>query len=180
MLTLEKGMVFEQLLVDLENEGYTCQTFIIPACAVNAPHRRDRVWVVAYSGCRYGERAEIRGEIKGSISEEENASLSERSTRNDRKGITANASSKGLQGNEQPGTPEEEERASLSITQCHWNESWLEVAPRLCGMDARVPSRVDRFRALGNAIVPQVAASIMECIKSIDDAYSSPPSNTIS
>jgi DNA (cytosine-5)-methyltransferase 1 len=42
------GMVFEQVHIDLENEGYEVQAFIIPACAVNAPHRRDRVWFVAY------------------------------------------------------------------------------------------------------------------------------------
>ena len=34
-------------LFDLEGEGYTARPFVIPACAVDAPHRRDRVWVVA-------------------------------------------------------------------------------------------------------------------------------------
>lgn len=37
------------VLADLEAEGYACQSFVIPACAVNARHRRDRVWVVAYT-----------------------------------------------------------------------------------------------------------------------------------
>ena len=41
------NMGLDQVLSDLENKGYTCQPFIIPACAVNAPHRRDRVWIVA-------------------------------------------------------------------------------------------------------------------------------------
>ena len=44
-----RGMVFDQALSDLENEGYEVQPFIIPACGVNAPHRRDRVWIVAHS-----------------------------------------------------------------------------------------------------------------------------------
>jgi DNA (cytosine-5)-methyltransferase 1 len=43
------GMVFEEVQTDLENEGYEVQAFILPACAKNAPHRRDRVWVVAHS-----------------------------------------------------------------------------------------------------------------------------------
>jgi DNA (cytosine-5)-methyltransferase 1 len=34
---------------DLEREGYSVQTFIIPAVAVGAPHRRDRVWIVAHA-----------------------------------------------------------------------------------------------------------------------------------
>jgi DNA-cytosine methyltransferase len=42
------GMVFEQVQSDLEDEGYEVQPYIIPACAVDAPHRRDRVWFVAH------------------------------------------------------------------------------------------------------------------------------------
>ena len=37
----------DDVLFDLEREGYTWESFVIPACAVNAPHRRDRVWIVA-------------------------------------------------------------------------------------------------------------------------------------
>lgn len=42
-------MELDNCISDLEAEGYECQPFIIPACAVDAPHRRDRVWIVAYS-----------------------------------------------------------------------------------------------------------------------------------
>ncbi len=42
-------MALDDVLSDLEREGYTCQAFVIPACAVNAIHRRDRVWIVAYT-----------------------------------------------------------------------------------------------------------------------------------
>ena len=41
---------------DLEREGYSVQTFIIPAVAVGAPHRRERVWIVAnHKSTRAGE-----------------------------------------------------------------------------------------------------------------------------
>ncbi len=43
------GLVFDEVQSDLENEGYDVQPFILPACAVNAPHRRDRIWFIAYS-----------------------------------------------------------------------------------------------------------------------------------
>jgi len=36
----------DQVLLDLEAEGYSTRTFIVPACGVNAPHRRDRLWIV--------------------------------------------------------------------------------------------------------------------------------------
>ena len=41
------SMGLDQVLSDLEGENYTCQAFIIPACALDAPHRRDRIWIVA-------------------------------------------------------------------------------------------------------------------------------------
>ena len=41
------SMGLDTVLSDLEAEGYTCWTFVIPACAVDAKHRRDRVWIVA-------------------------------------------------------------------------------------------------------------------------------------
>ena len=43
------GMVFDEVQADLEAEGYEVLPFLLPACAVNAPHRRDRIWFVAYA-----------------------------------------------------------------------------------------------------------------------------------
>ncbi len=42
------GMVFDEVQADLEAEGYEVLPFLLPACAVNAPHRRDRIWFIAY------------------------------------------------------------------------------------------------------------------------------------
>ena len=44
----EQQYVLETVCQDLEREGYSVQPFVIPACAVGAPHRRDRVWIVAH------------------------------------------------------------------------------------------------------------------------------------
>ena len=43
----EQQYVIETICQDLEEEGYSVQPFLVPACAVGAPHRRDRVWIVA-------------------------------------------------------------------------------------------------------------------------------------
>lgn len=43
----EQEFVVETVCSDLEREGYAVQPFVIPACAVGAPHQRDRVWFVA-------------------------------------------------------------------------------------------------------------------------------------
>ena len=42
-------MYLDEVLSDLEGEAYTCWTFNIPACAFDAPHRRERIWIVAYA-----------------------------------------------------------------------------------------------------------------------------------
>lgn len=43
------NLALDQVLSDLDGAGYAAQTFIIPACAVDAPHRRDRVFILAYA-----------------------------------------------------------------------------------------------------------------------------------
>jgi len=44
----------DPVLSDLESEGYACRTFAIPACGVDAPHKRERVWIVAHSERKRG------------------------------------------------------------------------------------------------------------------------------
>ena len=43
------GLVFDEVCADLESQGYEVQPFLIPAASVNAPHRRDRIWFVAFN-----------------------------------------------------------------------------------------------------------------------------------
>lgn len=53
LISWNGGVVFEEVQADLENEGYEVFAFILPACSKDAPHRRDRVWIIAHSNlCR--------------------------------------------------------------------------------------------------------------------------------
>lgn len=49
LVNWNEGMVFNEVHADLEIEGYEVQSFVLPACGINAPHKRERVWIVAYS-----------------------------------------------------------------------------------------------------------------------------------
>ena len=52
------GMVFEEVQTSLEDKGYEVTSVILPACAVNAPHRRDRIWIIANRMCERSQRRE--------------------------------------------------------------------------------------------------------------------------
>jgi DNA (cytosine-5)-methyltransferase 1 len=205
LLSIDNGMVFEDCCASLEALGYEVQPFVIPACAVNAPHRRDRVWIVAHSNVPR-ERTGL-GEIPqahGEISQRDNDAQSEQSDchapdtesrrperqitgreserETTRRGRSNNGSGKiftdtgndGLQGGERAGSHEQRQAAHGSITERNsaWDEPWYSVALRTCvrnlddGVSGRLAGRgrVNKLKALGNAIVPQVAYQILLAI----------------
>lgn len=69
------GMVFDEVQADLETQGYEVTPFLLPACAVNAPHRRDRVWFVAYSQSNGGGRVRNSADGRESVCEGERVRL---------------------------------------------------------------------------------------------------------
>lgn len=67
---LRETFTLERICRDIEADGYEVQPVLIPACAVGAPHRRDRVFIVArrvtaYGEGEQGERAESRQSVYG-------------------------------------------------------------------------------------------------------------------
>ncbi len=125
LTSIQEGMVFEQVCTDLENEGYQVQSFIIPASAVNAPHQRYRVWIVAHSDS-IRNQSDLREKIpRGEDSETSHTEFSSRSnggsalsgSSGDEKQSTNVANS---ESNKQDGIPRE--------TQSEYDKrnSWVE------------------------------------------------------
>ena len=142
------SMALDTVLSDLEAEGYTAQAFVVPACAVDAPHRRDRVAIVANAG---RERLQRDGRREYA---QQPAYLCE---------TVANADSERLQGREQfssfsawGGYRKPEPCGSACKPRGDRGElpTW-PAEPGVGRVANGVPNRVDRIRCLGNAVVPQ-------------------------
>jgi len=169
ILSLEQGVVFEDLLSQMEGEGYEVRPVIIPACAVNAPHRRDRVWIIAHTK---------QPENYAPVNELSSQNSIERRNRRWHYGDTSRLR-RALQIAGPDSDAPDAEGAELDRSwrtrtgrkrsaDNGWDIPWIEVATRLCRVDARVSNRVDRLKALGNAIVPQVAYEIIKEIARIE------------
>lgn len=89
------GLVFNEVQADLEAEGYEVWPYVLPACAINAPHRRDRVWFVAYS--RHNSKRKA-----GSCTNDEGSKLASLHTKGQRRERQAifNSGLCDLQGND--------------------------------------------------------------------------------
>jgi DNA (cytosine-5)-methyltransferase 1 len=86
------GLVFDEVQAELEAQGYEVTPFLLPACSVNAPHRRDRIWFIAYSDNK--RRSSGLGEVQkenGEVSKWDNNAESS----NSNNGTSTNSNSIG-------------------------------------------------------------------------------------
>lgn len=107
------GLALDTVLSDLEAQGYTTETFIIPACGKNAWHRRDRVWIVAYTNrIRWQNEQEENGELLHNGNR--NRATKEQSRRKQQRGISQPSSifsnTKSKLGNERENGNDTEQR----------------------------------------------------------------------
>lgn len=216
----------DDVLFDLETLGYSCEALVVPACAVDAPHRRDRVWVLANAGRGNGERfsntsagnERDRGdagwqEASGWLGERSQDAAHPHGQRepqsggpepdergwfsNRRPAVAADAQGVGKREPSNKAEPVavggearkiagggglrshagraaddadggrhgEEDGALRSGRSRPELATWREVEPLVRGGNDGLPYRVDRLRALGNAIVPHVAYEFMTAIR---------------
>lgn len=163
------SMGLDDVLADLETEGYTFRTFVIPACAVGASHRRDRVWTVAHAAHMQRNGGEYHAGAGAGQASELGAGSGAHNV--------ANANHAGLQGRQEAGNAgSQRQRRNKQPERCSDNSRPARRAEsRLGGMadgfscwldeprervKAGVPERAARLKALGNAVHPDIPAMI--------------------
>lgn len=134
---------FDRVCDDLEEEAYSCRALDIPACAVDAPHIRHRLYWIAKGSCYVGKPDGNRWSSREPSSETLGQGNSVITTSSDDTFWTDSEWIKGPDGKSR------------------------RIKPGIRLLAYGVPSRVAKLRALGNAIVPQVAAEVIKCFMEI-------------
>jgi DNA (cytosine-5)-methyltransferase 1 len=167
------GLVFDEVCTDLENLGYQVAPFLIPACATNAPHRRERIWFVAYSDCNgrdkchneYEEQSNKRGIDAFSNTEQRSAIWNATDTYKWEQKFAAFHSGMGR------------------FEKFNAKDSWIDFPTQspICRGDDGIPTQLDgitfskwrkeSIMAYGNAIVPNVAFEIFKAIQQYETTY---------
>lgn len=210
------GSTFETVCDDLEISGYEVQPFIIPALSVGAPHKRERVWLIAhanssrepqskrinrnkwgrtFNSCekyvtsitphpeslRYGGR----GDGNNGIDRERFIRQDKQDDRNEIRCETAAGYEFNPSDTDIRSRGEDEIQTGRKINDvCNtgkWHEHWTEAITRIYGMDDGLPGGMDRLeqrykdrsrkfriKAMGNAIVPQIAHLIFKTILEVE------------
>ena len=176
------GLVFDEVQADLENEGYEVTPFLLPACAVNAPHRRDRIWFVAYSSSASQGAKELR-QIRrenGEISAKGTQTIYDATRPNGLKGTSSNSDSIGQEYREERKCTETRTQPNDKlIKRCNKlpgaDFKMFPSVPPICDGDDGLSDRLDgitfskwrneSIKAGGNAIVPQVVYQIFKAIE---------------
>lgn len=185
------GLVFEEVCTDLETEGYEVLPFIIPAAAVDAPHRRERVWIIAYTERNDGFQPKPGGdgkekEAEGIIGKENRApgklggadNIHNAWAQSDRCPVAHPYGKCSQNDGDETEIDREKDKGRKAERSIHryLPDYWKDwpTQPPICTGDDGFPGelagitfpswRKESIKAMGNAIVPQVAYEIFKAI----------------
>ena len=168
------GRGLDRVLGDLASLGYDAWWDCIPASAVGAPHRRDRLWLVGYtnrSTCEWGAGSVSGTQATVGSARKLDGNFADRfehAGQGGAEGVLAHAIGERGCGRHHPredaihADPRREDFGAGIYSE------WWATEPDVGRVAHGVPARVDRLRCLGNAVVPQVAYVIGCWIREVE------------
>ena len=175
-------MELDSVLSDLEREGYQTRAFIIPACGIDAPHKRDRVWIIAHAnsegksdgpvneGPRPRQLELMADPNSGFSSVTQQAVQAGRTTTNSGGEDVAYSESERVQRLWSSGEQKPHTYGGQKLSLCGSERprpAYWEAEPGMGRVVDGIPNRVDRIKGLGNAVVPMVVEVIGNAIMEI-------------
>ena len=186
LVNWDGGLVFHEVQAELEAQGYEVQPYVLPAVSVNAPHRRDRIWFVAYSASaskRANQLRSIRQE-NGKVNRERTQTIYDAIRPDGFEGITTDSSGIGQECREERerskrGTQPNDKQFKGCSKLPGTDFEMFPISTPICIGDDGLSERLDgitfskwrqeSIKAGGNAIVPQVVHQIFKAIQQYND-----------
>lgn len=153
------GPQLDSCAADLEGEGYTVWPVVLPACGFDAPHKRERIFILGYADDRCEPTESVNDEASRLSSVGAGRPLNVADSSRKLFNRSGKARSKGWT---KPSDGGNDVAAAAAI----WKSE-----PGLGRVADGVPRRVDRLKSLGNAVVPQVAEFIGRMLMQCDEEW---------
>lgn len=165
------NMALDTVLSDLESIGYTCQALIIPACATDAAHRRDRCAIVSYNN-------EIRRRVRGSERErvQRDAPLNETDSntncnRLEKQRVQGLSEKAGVSATDLCGRATQPKLGGVVDGVPSWMDEYWVKDPDIPRITTNKKNRVSRLKCLGNAVYWRQFYPIFLAIKAIEEGF---------
>jgi DNA (cytosine-5)-methyltransferase 1 len=182
LVNWDGGLVFNEVQADLEAEGYEVFPYVLPAASVNAPHRRDRVWFVAYNATHPNSNGQHGSNSEHEINTSEGGEYAQRDVEQMGKHNATDTNDKRLERKCRAiGKLERGFRPTMPDSSNNKPNTWQNFPTQspICSGDDGLSTRLDSItfpkwrnesiKAAGNAIVPQVAHQIFKAIQQHHD-----------
>ena len=165
----------ERVLADLTSMGYDSRWGVVSAADVGAPHKRERIWILAHT--------ELYGLVADQVTRGAQETVRQQQARpNDSLDVTgagglpaatsnvADTVNEGSQGGLHRGQDPQRESELGYIGRCssthgQSKQGWWSIEPDVGRVVDRMAARVDRLKAIGNGQVPAVAATAWRLLK---------------
>lgn len=174
LLNGDDGRWFERVLSEMASLGYDATWHCIPACAVGAPHRRDRVWIVGYAASLGPQ--ESRDEAALRSGNADNASAVQTSPNTESEGLQRHHKQQAEQANTLTGCGAKgdlwevvrQPQPRLGGDILDGITSWMDEPEGIPRLTQEKENRVNRLKVLGNGLMWHIPYLIAQGINELE------------